>query len=617
MSETPDSPEVKVTAEPESPKPAKKGRLKKVALGLVVVVAAVALVGRAMLPGIIRGKVEEKGSAALGVPVTVGDLGFSILSGSLTIKDFAIAQPAGFSSEPLYSFEKFHASLSVTDLMGGKVTVETVQVDKPVLRIERNSEGKKNYEIIQANAEKNTPKDTTSGKGDSNKSEEEKEVLLKEFIVRDLQVVLADATAGTITFDQKEYSVRNVHMVPGSKEPAWFTLEWKGLALSGPGGKFQVQKPFTLESMTMEIDLASLMANDPHIKSIRVVGPEIRSEQLADSTLNLIAMKDLAMLFGPTPTDEAGAIPENERTDTKTSTEGGVEVEQAPYRLDLLEVTKGLVVQTLTYDSGPQDFMISGLTVDARDLASPAPAGTQSQVTVRMNPLAPDSTLALKLLGNLTTTVDADRDITYDLDVKNFPLHIVSRLKPTETRIKTGQIDSSIKGSVKQTKVDSEIVFIGRDIALEKSPSTDGKKKSAWFGGITSVLGGTGVAMIAMPGTNETVPIKVDLSIDYKKQSADQQANAIRRAFTDAVTRAVTDATTAKAQALAGGAIGTVTDAGGAIIGGAGDVVGGAGKAAGDVVGGAGKAAGDAVKGVGGALGGLLGGGKKDEKKDD
>ena len=65
------------------------------------------------------------------------------------------------------------------------------------------------------------------------------------------------------------------------------------------------------------------------------------------------------MLFGPTPTDEAGAIPENERTDTKTSTEDGVEVEEAPYRLDLLEVTKGLVVQTLAYDSGPQEFTIS------------------------------------------------------------------------------------------------------------------------------------------------------------------------------------------------------------------------------------------------------------------
>lgn len=621
MSDTPVVPEAEKVPAPEAPKPAKRGLLKKVVLGVVVVGAAVLLIGRAMLPGIIKGKIEEQGSATLGVPVTVGDIGFSILGGSLTIEDFAIAQPAGFSSQPFYSFDKFHASVSVSDLIGGKVTVETVQMDKPVLRIERNADGKKNFEIIQANAEKNTPKDDSKpDEKDSSESNEEKEFLLEEFIVRDLQVVLADASAGQITFDQAEYSVRNVHMIPGSKAPSWFTLEWKGLALSGPGGNFAVQKPFTLDAMSMEIDLASLVAKDPHIKSIRVEAPQIRSEQLADSTVNFIAIKDLAMLFSPTPTDEAGAIPENERTDT-TTTEDGAEVEQAPYRLDLFELKKGLVVQTLTYDSGPQDFTISGLTVDARDIVSPSPKGQQSQVTVRMNPLAQDSTLALKLIGNLTSTVDADRDINYDLDVKNFPLHLLSRLKPSDTQIKSGQMDTSIKGTVQQTKVDSEMVFVARELALEKNASTDGKKKSGWFGGITgafgNTLGNTGIGVIEMPGKNETVPIKVNLEIDYKEQTPAQQAKAIGRAFTDALTRAATDATKAKAEALAGGAVGAVKDAGGAVIGGASDVVSGAGKAAGDVVGGAGKAAGDAVNSVGGAIGGLFGGGKKDDKKDD
>jgi len=621
VSDQPVSNEAEKAPTPEAPKPAKKGRLKKVALGVVAVAAVVLLIGRAMLPGIIKSQVEEKGTAALGVPVTVGGLGLSVLGGSLTIEDFAIAQPDGFSSQPFYSFDKFHASVSVSDLIGGKISVETVQMDKPVLRLERNAQGLKNYEVLKSNAGKNSPKDAKeSGKKGSSEKSEEKEFLLEEFIVRDLQVVMADASAGQITFDQAEYSVRNVHMIPGSKDPSWFTLEWKGLALSGPGGNFKVQKPFTLDAMSMEIDLASLMRNDPHIKSIRVDAPEIRSEQLADSSVNFVAIKELAMLFSPTPTDEAGAIPENERTDTKTE-EGGAEVEQAPYRLDLLEVKKGLVVQTLTYDSGPQDFTISGLTVDVRDLVSPAPAGQQSQVTVRMNPLAPDSSVALKLIGNLTSTVDAERDINYDLDVKNFPLAMLSRLKPSDTQIKSGQMDSSIKGSVQQTKVDSEMVFVARDLALEKGSSTDGKRESAWFGGILRGLGGTlgsvGISVLEVPGRNETVPIKVDLEIDYKKQSATQQAEAIERAFRSAFTRAVTDATKAKAEALAGGAIGTVKDAGGAVIGGASDVVSGAGKAAGDVVGGAGKVAGDAVKGVGGALGGLLGGGKKDDEKKD
>jgi hypothetical protein len=236
VSDTPVVPEAEKVPAPEAPKPAKRGLLKKVVLGVVVVGAAVLLIGRAMLPGIIKGKIEEQGSATLGVPVTVGDIGFSILGGSLTIEDFAIAQPAGFSSQPFYSFDKFHASVSVSDLIGGKVTVETVQMDKPVLRIERNADGKKNFEIIQANAEKNTPKDDSKpDEKDSSESNEEKEFLLEEFIVRDLQVVLADASAGQITFDQAEYSVRNVHMIPGSKAPSWFTLEWKGLALSALG----------------------------------------------------------------------------------------------------------------------------------------------------------------------------------------------------------------------------------------------------------------------------------------------------------------------------------------------------------------------------------------------
>lgn len=744
-----------------SPTP-KGGGLKKVAKGLGIAAVVVLLISRAALPGIIKGQIETKGTAALGVPVTLDDVSLSITGGKVKLSQFAIAQPDGFGTGAFFSADELAVEVSIRSLMGDVIEVEEISAVKPALVLAKNAAGKANFEAIQADAEKSaggkrkdgsadgssaeakakgvmlgeldvkdfalvlrgqgeesvtirfdryklenveflpgsteekpfesklkgfaiegpgkgfsaqgpisvealkieadlnsliskkprvkkveltgptiraernaagqvnymevariaqsfapaagdpggTPAATEpAGKGDGDgksASAPPQDVAIDEVLVHNVDVSLTDAQKGTLSYRQAEFALRGIRISPGAT-PAPFTMEASGIEVAGPGKGFATQKPFELERFALAADMTSCMAKNPVITSIQISKPIIRQEENAEGAKNFDALTDVGLAFAPPPKDEtgSGAGTQGSGGDGK----GGGSESPAPYRLDSFELSGGVFEMMMPGGpEGTETFRITGIGLDMRDLASPAPKDKPGQMTLRMNPLAEDSRLAVKLLGNVGTHVIEERDITYTVDLKNFPLDTVSRLKPGEQGFKSGRLDTIVEGSLKQSKIDSKIELVGRDLALESGKSGRGGKKSGGLlGGLSMGMLNSAIDTLQKPGTKETVPIRFKLSMDYRWMSPEERRTAIRKAIQDGITDAIANAAGLKAEALAKGVGDAVKDAGGI----ASDAV----KGAGGVVKDAGSAAGSAVKGVGDAVGGLFGGGKKEEKK--
>ncbi len=135
---------------------------------LVIVVAVVVLVLVA-LPFIVihvynfRPKIESEASAALGRQVTVGDLGLSILSGSVEADNISIADDPAFSKSPFVTAKSLKIGVELMPLIfGGNLNVTEIVLEHPEITLLSGPHGTWNYSGLgRTSAEK--PEDTKTG----------------------------------------------------------------------------------------------------------------------------------------------------------------------------------------------------------------------------------------------------------------------------------------------------------------------------------------------------------------------------------------------------------------------------------------------------------------------
>jgi hypothetical protein len=110
--------------------------MKKLLIGL--------LLGGALLGGfvllafghILKLGIESAGYAALGVPVSVGLVTLSPLSGRGTVRDLVVANPKGFSGPYAFRADAVSVTLRPRSLLAGDVVVESIVVRNPTVRLE-------------------------------------------------------------------------------------------------------------------------------------------------------------------------------------------------------------------------------------------------------------------------------------------------------------------------------------------------------------------------------------------------------------------------------------------------------------------------------------------------
>ncbi len=109
-----------------------------------------------------RPKLESMASQSLGRKVQIGNLGFSLLSGSLTADNLSIADDPNFSQSPFLTATSLKIGVKVWPLITSKqLEVTSITIDKPVVHLISNASNQWNYSTL-ANTRNSTPSQPSS-----------------------------------------------------------------------------------------------------------------------------------------------------------------------------------------------------------------------------------------------------------------------------------------------------------------------------------------------------------------------------------------------------------------------------------------------------------------------
>jgi hypothetical protein len=115
-------------------------------LVVAVIVAALVVTGLAVLPDVVRGLAVRQISQATGRDATIADVDLNLFTRRLTARAVRVAARAG--APPLLEIERLYARFRLGPLIRGRVHLDEIAVDAPVVRIARDRNGELNVEDI-------------------------------------------------------------------------------------------------------------------------------------------------------------------------------------------------------------------------------------------------------------------------------------------------------------------------------------------------------------------------------------------------------------------------------------------------------------------------------------
>ena len=132
--------------------------------------------------------VLDRAKATVGTDVQVKEMEISILSG-VTLKGVTIANPAPFPGN-LLTADAFVLRYRLGPLLSGRLEVERLALEKPVVALVMDSRGAFNYEKLAGGAKAAPPKGTTT----SGPVASPIELILKKLAVDNAEILMQDAT---------------------------------------------------------------------------------------------------------------------------------------------------------------------------------------------------------------------------------------------------------------------------------------------------------------------------------------------------------------------------------------------------------------------------------------
>ncbi|MHC4395269.1 MAG: DUF748 domain-containing protein [Planctomycetota bacterium] len=133
-----------------------------VVLVLIVVIAINLFGDRALKAGI-----EAAGSEALGVPVSVGDVDFSIFGGEVGLENLIIDNPPDYQYDKLLELGDARIKVNIRSLLGDTVNVEEIKLDGVNVTLEQRGVTRNNLQDILktiSSRQKNQTQAEPSGK---------------------------------------------------------------------------------------------------------------------------------------------------------------------------------------------------------------------------------------------------------------------------------------------------------------------------------------------------------------------------------------------------------------------------------------------------------------------
>jgi uncharacterized protein involved in outer membrane biogenesis len=157
-------------------------------IALIVVVAAVLIIGLSNLGPIIKTAVNKYGPAMTKTDLRVHDVSISILSGEAKLKDFYLGNPKGFKSPEAMRVNAVYVDVDEKSITHDPIVIDRIEVVGPKITYEKVHRTD-NFQTILSNVKRSA--DHSKSSSSSKKASKEstgKKLVIRNFIITDGKV---------------------------------------------------------------------------------------------------------------------------------------------------------------------------------------------------------------------------------------------------------------------------------------------------------------------------------------------------------------------------------------------------------------------------------------------
>ena len=162
-----------------------KVRIALLATGVICLLAIGAFVLLVQnLDDLVRHAIESAASNATGTAVHVDRVAISLRDGHGTISGLSVANPPGFSAQPLFTLDSIDIRLDPLTLTGAVVVIEEVRIGAGTFRYEVNATGENNLRVVQKHARRQT-KAAATATPPGEQAQKEQRLRIKRLVIND------------------------------------------------------------------------------------------------------------------------------------------------------------------------------------------------------------------------------------------------------------------------------------------------------------------------------------------------------------------------------------------------------------------------------------------------
>lgn len=188
---------------------------------LITAVIAFIILGAMNLGPIIKKTTETYGPKITKTEVKLGDVGISILSGSIKLEQFLLGNPTGFSAPSALECNTIKVKMDTDSLTKDTIIIEEIYIDGPVISYEKKGSTDNFKTIVNnikrtvAGEKKETKKETT---GQPTETGSEKKIQINNFIVKNGKINLSGALLKSFGDSGVGMNLPDIHLKDIGKE---------------------------------------------------------------------------------------------------------------------------------------------------------------------------------------------------------------------------------------------------------------------------------------------------------------------------------------------------------------------------------------------------------------
>lgn len=291
------------------------GKLRIILIGAAALVV-ILIVAPFLVPvNQFRPTIEEKISTALGRKVELGNLSFSLITGSLSAENLAIGDDAKFSSSAFLTAKSLEVGVEILPLIFSKsLNVTGVTVVDPQVMLLRNPAGQWNYSSLGGTSAKPPAKKTESNNGGADLS-------IAKLDLKNGRIVIGSTSSQRRSaYDHVDISASNVST--NSKFPFKVSADLPGggkFTLAGEAGPVDATDS-SLTPLTAKLEISSM-----NLASTGFLDPSAGLGGLLDLNATVTSQNGEAQTQGTTKLSKAllvaggspAGVPVNVDFDTK------------------------------------------------------------------------------------------------------------------------------------------------------------------------------------------------------------------------------------------------------------------------------------------------------------